>query len=377
MTSNGTPPVQLKPASLYAKLAKITGRIQRIKKDNFNQHFKYPYASQDDVYDMIRPLLAEHNITLLVNMISVEQVHPKTTIWFEFTLACGDTGQTHTSHWCAEANDKADKGITKASAFALRYFISRTFLISTGDISDDAEACDTPLTLGASPAANADTASHKSGPHRPAGQPVKAANNKTTARTTPQSAKDTELQVKCNVVSARRAETAGGTKYLSCQTDHRSGALVAVWSRKHFTDAGYAEAQDWQDKSKTYKPTLPIPITIQKDKGFWQLVSVDPAKTTPGDHPVQTASTSSEGWANQNTLIALRQHFEKKVGTSIDTQKFTDLAGISAAHDYETWNNKYPSSDAALEAIEAAHRLKPFVVDENDMHQLPVADIPF
>ena len=47
-------------ASLYAKMAKVMGDIERLPKSGHNSHFKYDYATESDIADAIRPLLAKY-----------------------------------------------------------------------------------------------------------------------------------------------------------------------------------------------------------------------------------------------------------------------------------------------------------------------------
>jgi|GEM_PF-4547377 len=68
----------------------------------------------------------------------------------DYTLACGDTGATITTRWTGEAADSQDKGINKAATAALKYWLLKTFLISTGDEDPDAvPAPESPPTLDA------------------------------------------------------------------------------------------------------------------------------------------------------------------------------------------------------------------------------------
>jgi hypothetical protein len=139
-------------AVLYAKLAAVMSQLKRLKKKGFNQHFKYKFVSDADVLDTLRKLLAEKNIAVFASMTGFEQVdggktssggqQVKTRAHFEFTLACGDSGATVTSSWYAESLDTSDKGLNKAATAALKYWLLKTFLLSTGDEADDPDAHD-------------------------------------------------------------------------------------------------------------------------------------------------------------------------------------------------------------------------------------------
>lgn len=135
--------------TLYAKLARIMGRIQTIPKDGTNPHFNYRYATDAAVYDTVRRLLAEESIAILANMRHVEQEHDgktwRTRAQFEFILCDGETGQTASCMWWAEAVDSQDKGVNKCATAALKYWLLKTFVIPTGDDPDG----DEPVRAGA------------------------------------------------------------------------------------------------------------------------------------------------------------------------------------------------------------------------------------
>lgn len=143
---------------LYAKLARIIGRLDRLPKTGYNQHFKYHFVTDADVSDTIRQELAQENIAFFASMVDYQQENGHTRATFEFTFACGDSGQSITSVWTGEAQDKQDKGLSKAATSAEKYFLLKTFMLSTGDKADDPDSD----THGEEPSKSAKTASKTS-----------------------------------------------------------------------------------------------------------------------------------------------------------------------------------------------------------------------
>lgn len=127
-------------ATLYAKLARVTGKVQRIEKNGHNSFHNYDYATATDIYDGVRAALAEENIAFLPDMVKAEHEGIHTRLEFDMYFCCGDTGAVKVCRWVSEADDKGDKGINKAVTFAVKYFLIATFLIATGDIKDDPDA---------------------------------------------------------------------------------------------------------------------------------------------------------------------------------------------------------------------------------------------
>ena len=121
---------------LYAKMSKVMGMVNRVPKSGYNDHFKYAYATSEDVADVVREAMAEVGLAFFVDIKSVIQENKKTITDFEFTFADGESGATRTCSWRAEAQDSQDKGISKSATSAVKYFLLKTFLISTGDEPD-------------------------------------------------------------------------------------------------------------------------------------------------------------------------------------------------------------------------------------------------
>lgn len=132
---------------LAKKMAKILGLISRIPKNGRNTFQNYKYATESDVLDSIRPILADHGIGLFYSCTEVLDLeNGRTRVKVEFELVDGDSGESKTMICYGEARDVdkngkvQDKGIYKAMTGACKYWLFKTFLISTGD---DPEVDDT------------------------------------------------------------------------------------------------------------------------------------------------------------------------------------------------------------------------------------------
>jgi hypothetical protein len=131
-------------ASLNAKMAKVMGEISTLQKDAKHQQ-GWTYVSYSEVSDAIRKAMAKANLGLFVHVVDIKQVDTpkgiKSMAVLEFTFADGDTGAMKVCRWEGEAVDfgTADKGMAKAYTSTEKYFLMRTFLVST---SDDVEPDD-------------------------------------------------------------------------------------------------------------------------------------------------------------------------------------------------------------------------------------------
>lgn len=133
-------------ATLFAKLARVMGKIETIPKDGRNEFYKYDYATASSVSHSIRKLLSEEKVAFFAETMHIQDAEGKYIVEYRYTFACGDTGATHSCKWFGESqntNSKGgidDKALAKAATIAQKYFLLKTFIASTGDDPDaDAE----------------------------------------------------------------------------------------------------------------------------------------------------------------------------------------------------------------------------------------------
>lgn len=130
-----------KTGQIYAKLAKVMAQVKRIKETGYNSHFKYKFATHADVSDLVREALAEQGVAFFPSMDSYEKQGNTTICQWTMRFIDGETGEVADARWYSEAQDNQDKGFNKAASFAVKYYLLKTFLISTGDEPDpDADA---------------------------------------------------------------------------------------------------------------------------------------------------------------------------------------------------------------------------------------------
>lgn len=211
------------PKQLALKICQIMAEIQRVPKSGRNETQKYDFASESDITDLLRPLMAKHHVCIFVNMDAIEQTEfiskngapgTNTKASFTFTLIDADSGESQACQWTAEAMDYQDKGINKVSTAAMKYFLIRTFQISTGDSADDADST-SPEPLAKKPAQMFNQ-QRPANPARqaPAPVPVELATKRTTAATLGHTLYGNEWETKqvqlCNAISKGGTNTVDG-----------------------------------------------------------------------------------------------------------------------------------------------------------------------
>lgn len=130
-------------AKLYAKINKVIVEMKRVKKNGYNSFHKYAYATESDLVDAIRENLAEVALALLPPVVlgfeMVERAKSSgakdyiARVTLQYGLADCETGEVQTAIIVAEGADSVDKAFYKAYSGGTKYFLMKTFLVSTGD----------------------------------------------------------------------------------------------------------------------------------------------------------------------------------------------------------------------------------------------------
>ena len=127
---------------LVKKLAKVMKEVQYIQKRGFNKFNNYNYATESDVQEKVREVLAEQNVIMLPDVIehtTREHTNRKgyteyiATVKVKFTFIDGDTGENLSIHSSGEGQDAGDKAVYKAITGAQKYALMKAFIIPTGD----------------------------------------------------------------------------------------------------------------------------------------------------------------------------------------------------------------------------------------------------
>lgn len=118
---------------LYKKLSQILAEMTSVPKKGYNSFHKYHYVTEGDLSEVIRPLLAKHGIAITFG-ISGEPVFHGDITQVICEIRIGDSeGHEIVTRVPGWGQDKGDKGGYKAMTGAVKYWLYKTFLVSTGD----------------------------------------------------------------------------------------------------------------------------------------------------------------------------------------------------------------------------------------------------
>jgi hypothetical protein len=127
---------------LVRKIASIMAEISRVPKRGRHSGLRYDYVQEADLMDLLRDRMADQGVVIFPSVREHRMVESRddrgrvqflTTVTMEITLIDSESGDQLTTSWIGQGMDAGDKGYYKAYTGAIKYFLLKTFLISTGD----------------------------------------------------------------------------------------------------------------------------------------------------------------------------------------------------------------------------------------------------
>lgn len=133
--------------NILKKLHAIMSELDYIQKDSRNEFHKYSYASEKAIKEAVHPLLVKHGVLFVLSGHESERSGEFTTAKFNFRFIDVETGEQLELFLCGQGQDKGDKGYWKAVTGAIKYILTSTFLIPTGDDPEADTKTDQPPSL--------------------------------------------------------------------------------------------------------------------------------------------------------------------------------------------------------------------------------------
>lgn len=120
-------------AKLFQKISKVMSKVERVPKNGYNSFHKYKFVQESDLVDHVRKFMVEEGLVVYNSVKQYDIKGDIATVEVEIFLCDTETGESISSLFVAEGQDKGDKKFPKAYASATKYFLMKTFLIPTGD----------------------------------------------------------------------------------------------------------------------------------------------------------------------------------------------------------------------------------------------------
>jgi hypothetical protein len=131
---------------LFTKVLRVLSEVKKIEKSGFNKHQNYHYSTEQDLIGAVKQLLIDNKIIILTDSETKEVIklykydkgqisgeNLVTVVNTRHTFCDTETGYTYPIQSTGTGFDNTDKGSFKAITGALKYFVSKNFLVPTED----------------------------------------------------------------------------------------------------------------------------------------------------------------------------------------------------------------------------------------------------
>lgn len=141
MSASAVPVAERPPLGLLRKMHAIMVECAYIQKDKENPHFRYRYASEAAIKEKVHTALVNHGVLFQCDCVTFDErtglgKEGKETLakcQFHYSFTDIDTGEMREGTFFGTGVDAADKHLYKAVTGAIKYILTTTFLIPTGD----------------------------------------------------------------------------------------------------------------------------------------------------------------------------------------------------------------------------------------------------
>ena len=122
-----------KALNICQKVNKVMEEVEKVKKTGYNEFNKYEYATEEDILKEVRPMLIKYRLIILPSIFEEKRENDLTTLRFNFRIIDIDSRDEIKLSWIGYGSDKQDKGGYKAMTGAVKFFLSKTFLLPSGN----------------------------------------------------------------------------------------------------------------------------------------------------------------------------------------------------------------------------------------------------
>ena len=131
--------------NIYEKINAIMDEVKSLKKDGRVDYAntKYNYLSEAKTTEVLREQLIKYKLVMLPTIVS-EEIHGKIThgIYTYKLVNAENTEECIVLMSGGQGHDSADKGSGKASSYAYKYLLWRTFAIPSNDDPDQVSSAE-------------------------------------------------------------------------------------------------------------------------------------------------------------------------------------------------------------------------------------------
>ena len=134
-----------KNLNILKKLHEVMKDVGYIQKDARNEHSKYNYASERTIKEHLHAAFEEHKVLFRLSVNQADLLNEKIiSLKCSYSFFDVDSGESIDGDFVGAGHCRDDKGIYAAITGAIKYILTSTFLIPTGDDPENNENNETP-----------------------------------------------------------------------------------------------------------------------------------------------------------------------------------------------------------------------------------------
>lgn len=122
---------------ILSKIAAVMADVGYIQKDAKNEHQKYRYASERVIKEKLHESFVKHGITMQINAGIPTIVGNILTLPVEYVFYDVESGEFLSGNFVGAGHTRDEKAVYAAMTGAIKYLLTSTFLIPTGDDPED------------------------------------------------------------------------------------------------------------------------------------------------------------------------------------------------------------------------------------------------
>jgi len=119
--------------NILKKLHTIMSNVERIEKDAKNNHQNYQYASEKIIKEVLHKQLVDAKVLFYLETFNLHEENGKTVLDTRYHFVDVETGEEVMGLFTGTGQGRDEKGNYAAVTGAIKYILTSTFLIPTGD----------------------------------------------------------------------------------------------------------------------------------------------------------------------------------------------------------------------------------------------------
>ena len=123
--------------NIYQRLLEVMKKVGYVQKDQKKVNGQYTYVKNDDVNEKLRQHIMDQEVIAIPTILESMQDGNRSVVKVSIAFVCADNPSDNVVvHFYGHGVDNQDKGVGKATTYAIKYALLKLFMLTTGDDAD-------------------------------------------------------------------------------------------------------------------------------------------------------------------------------------------------------------------------------------------------